>query len=315
MKEKKMFTITTNENLRLDIFLAHRMPEYSRSFFQRLIKDGKVLKNGKPCCSSHKVTQGDELSVEYSADGIILEPDTSIDLNIIHEDKDLIIVNKAPGMVVHPAAGNPTGTLANALAAHKGFINRNNKKDPLRPGIVHRLDKFTSGVMVVAKNDKAHYFLSRQFLNRKVKKIYLAIVHGTVQDAEAVIDVPLERDIHNRQKMAVHLAGRKAETYIKLKSTHGLYSLVEIRPKTGRTHQIRVHMQYYGCPIAGDTIYGGKKVDAQLTGLLIPRQMLHAWKLTITHPRSLKEVTYTVPVPSDFCSVWKRLSGGEQNDF
>lgn len=301
--ETKELIVDSLRKIRVDMYLAEKFPEYSRSFFQRLIRKGKVLVCSEQCRTSKKVTMGDTLHVEFFDDAEGIQPESHIKLYILHEDKEIMIINKQPGIVVHPAAGNTRGTLANALVAHIGTFG-----DSLRPGIVHRLDKYTSGVMVIARTVQAHAFLGKQFASRCVQKWYLAIVHGIPKDKEAVIDLPIGRDPVNRQKMAIVSGGKNAETYFRKREFFGSYTLVEIRPYTGRTHQIRVHMAYLGFPVIGDDIYGYGNKHLQKDGIMINRLMLHAWKISFIHPQSRENQEYCAPIPEDFKNAWKAIT-------
>ncbi len=279
---------------RLDVFLAKRIADCpSRAFVQRLIKEGSVRVNGKSVKSHYTLALSDQIEVvlEFSlSDGIRAE---KIPLDIFYEDADLAIINKSAGMTVHPGAGCPSGTLANALLYHCKELSSLN--DASRPGIVHRLDKDTSGLMVIAKNNKAHALLARQFEKRTVQKCYVALVEGDVQFDEGVIDAPLGQDPHHRQKRSVLAYGTKsAQTFYKVLKRFAGASLVLLTPKTGRTHQLRVHMAHLGHPILGDEKYGKVFSFARLA--------LHAKTLSFEHPSTKRKVEFSSPTPVEFLS-------------
>jgi 23S rRNA pseudouridine1911/1915/1917 synthase len=279
---------------RLDRWLAEAWPDLSRARWQRAIAAGLVEVNGAPAQASARIRAGDEIRAQEPPPEEMraeIQPE-NIPLEILHEDEDLLCLNKPPGLVVHPAVGNRTGTLVNAVLHHAGRLSSGGT--PSRPGVVHRLDKDTSGCILLAKNDAAHAALARQFAERTAQKIYLAVVRGKPRATAGVISAAIARHPVHRQRMAVsHREGaRAAETAWRLLATEGKLSLLECRPKTGRTHQIRVHLKHLGHPIAGDRVYGG--------GADFPRQLLHAWKLTVTHPKTGLPLTFQSPVPADF---------------
>lgn len=251
--------------------------------------------------SSLKVKQGDIVGIEeVEAKEIELKPQ-DIPLDIIYEDDDIIVVNKQKGLVVHPANGNPDGTLVNAIM--------NICKDSLsgiggeiRPGIVHRLDKDTSGLIIIAKNDKAHINLSEQIKNREVKKTYIALVRGVISENEATINMPIARSTKDRKKMAVSKDGKNAITHFKVLKRYDKYTLVEVKIETGRTHQIRVHMSYIGYPIVGDVVYSNGKNPFGVIG-----QMLHSQKLEFIHPITNKELSLEAPLPTYFMDILNKL--------
>ncbi|MDN5317827.1 MAG: rRNA synthase, partial [Thermoanaerobacterium sp.] len=263
-------------DMRIDSFLASEL-DYTRSYLKKLILNGLVKVNGSSIKPNYKLKEGDSVDVNIpEAEKIDLMPE-NIPLDIIYEDDDIIVINKPQGMVVHPAPGNYSGTLVNALLYHCKNLSGINGE--LRPGIVHRLDKDTSGVMVVAKNDKAHLDLSNQIKERTILKKYIAIVEGVIKDDEGSIEVPIGRDHAERKKMAVTEDGRYALTLYKVLERYKNNSLIEATIKTGRTHQIRVHMSYIGHPIVGDEVYGYKKQRFNLLG-----QALHSKLLGLVHP-------------------------------
>ena len=278
---------------RLDVFLSEMQPELSRSHIQKVIEDGGALVNGKQEKSRTKLKEGDivtfTLPDPVSVD--ILPED--IPLDILYEDHDVIVVNKARGMVVHPAAGVSSGTLVNALMHHCEDLSGIN--GAVRPGIVHRLDKDTSGVMIAAKNDAAHVELAEQIRIKSAHRVYWAIVCGNIVEETGTIHGAIGRSPKDRQKMAVVLHnGKDATTKFKVLERYGDYTLVECRLLTGRTHQIRVHMAYIGHPVLGDPKYGPKKCPFAIKG-----QALHSCELTFEHPVLKKEMTFKAPVPED----------------
>ena len=278
---------------RLDRFVAAHEPELSRSRVQALMRAGHILHNGAPARPSEILRANDEITVDIpdAAPHAELRAE-EIPLSILHEDSDLLVLDKPAGLVVHPGAGNATGTLVQALLRHCKDLSGIGGVE--RPGIVHRLDKETSGCLVIAKNDLAHQSLAAQFADRTIGKTYLAVVEGTLRRGSGVIEAPIGRHRVHRQKMAVvpEEKGREAVTnYRVLASGDGL-SLVECVPKTGRTHQIRVHLKHLGHPIAGDPVYGRRGK--------FERHLLHAWKLAFEHPREGGRLSFTAPVPADF---------------
>lgn len=278
---------------RLDRYLAARLPEHSRSHIQAVIKNGGVRHNGAPGKSSEPVRPGDTiLWQEPDVKPCTTAQPEDIALDILFEDAALIVLHKPAGMVVHPGAGNADGTLVSALLHHCGHLSQIGGEE--RPGIVHRLDKETSGCLVVAKNDLAHRSLAEQFASREVKKTYLALVAGAPRYRAGTVDAPIARHRVHRQKMTVSEPGdgRDATTdYCVLSSANGR-TLIECKPRTGRTHQIRVHLRHLGCPILGDPLYGKRGT--------FTRHMLHAWKLEFRHPVTGKTVTFTAPPPAEF---------------
>ena len=279
--------------MRLDRFLAQELPHYSRSRLQALIREGHVTLNEKKARPREILRAGDAIRlVEPPPEKIETEPE-NIPLDILFEDDHLLVINKPAGMVVHPGAGNRSRTLVNALLAHCKTLSGIGGKE--RPGIVHRLDKDTSGCLVVAKNDLAHQGLSRQFAERTVEKIYLALVAGTMRKAHGVIEAGIGRHPKHRQRMAVNEErGRSARTdYRVMRSRDGI-SLIECVLRSGRTHQIRVHLHHLGHPVLGDKVYGRQRT------VEFPRQMLHAWKLAFHHPRDGTWRQFEASIPSDF---------------
>lgn len=286
---------------RIDKEIASLDSNMSREAIQRLIKEGKILVNGKIVKASYKTNIGDIITIEEAvAEETDLKPQ-EIPINIIYEDDDILIVNKEKGMVVHPGNGNPDGTLANAVVAHcKESLSGIGGK--IRPGIVHRIDKDTSGLVIIAKNDSAHINLSNQIQKREVKKTYIALVRGLIKENEATINMPIGRSTKDRKKMAVIKTGKEAITHLKVLERFDGYTLIELVIETGRTHQIRVHMAEIGYPIVGDTVYSNGKNPFGVEG-----QMLHAQKLEFKHPTTGQTVSYEAPIPQYFTDIIKQL--------
>ena len=288
---------------RLDVFLSHKFDRVSRSTIKKWISSGFVTVDGKPCKSKHLLKPGQMIDVnppDPEPAKLIAE---AIPLEIVYEDDILIVVNKPAGMVVHPGAGNRRGTMANALIHHFGQMAN---PETLRPGIVHRLDKGTSGLLVVAKNDYAHEQLSRQFKERRVRKIYWVLVYGHIKTRRGVIDVSLGRDPRVRTKISTRAHRlRQARTEYEVLHYYSDFTYVQAFPHTGRTHQIRVHFQHLGHPVVGDKTYGFKMIKRlESTSLAaevrnLGRHFLHAMSLSFTHPGTQKEVLFQTPLPSD----------------
>ena len=286
---------------RLDSYIAEEKIELSRTTVQRLIEENKILVNGKKTKSSYKVEEGDKISIDVPEAEETQLKAQNIPVQVVYEDNDIIVVNKPKGMVVHPAVGNPDGTLVNAvLAICKESLSGVGGK--LRPGIVHRLDKDTSGLLIIAKNDLAHNNMSKQIQDRKVTKKYIALVRGNVGDDSATIDMPIARSTKDRKKMAVDPKGKNAITHFKVSERFGKYTLLEIKIDTGRTHQIRVHMSYIGHPVVGDMVYSNGKNEFKVEG-----QMLHAKSLEFDHPITGKKLYLEAPIPEYFENIIKQL--------
>lgn len=298
----KEFIVKDDEvGKRIDSYLSNKDNEISRVAVQRLIKNDKILVNGKSTKASYKVQENDNIKVEEEKPKEISLKPQDIPVEIIYEDKDIIVVNKPKGMVVHPANGNPDGTLVNSLMSIcKDSLSGIGGE--IRPGIVHRLDKDTSGVIVVAKNDKAHINLSEQIKNHKVEKTYIALVKGVVKANEATIDMPIGRSTKDRKKMAVTKTGKNAITHFKVIKRFHNYSLLEVKIETGRTHQIRVHLSQIGYPIVGDTTYSNGKNEWGIKG-----QCLHAKSLKFKHPITGKEMFLEAKMPEYFEEVINEL--------
>ena len=301
----------TEGGQRLDKYIADEIPTLSRSVVQRLIKKGRVTVGGGATKPSYRVEVGDLVVVHIPPpESMEVKPQT-IPLDIVYEDEDIIVVNKPAGMVVHPAYGHRTGTLVNAVLAHCPDLA--GVGDDLRPGIVHRLDKDTSGLIIVAKNDSAHRHLQCQFERREVKKVYLALLEGHLEPVRGVIEAPIGRDKKRRKRMAVVEGGREARTEYRVVEYFGdsagkesrPYTLVEAEPMTGRTHQIRVHFASIGYPLAGDPVYGFRK--QRLSGLC--RQFLHARTLGFRLPGSDEYIELTTELPDDLRAVLGELRG------
>lgn len=290
---------------RLDKILASHFPEQSRTYFQELISDGNVLVNGAVAKKRHAVQEGDEISVEFAlAPAMKLEPE-AMNLDILYEDEHLLVVNKPAGLVVHPAPGSWSHTLVNGLLHHyPAFCELSSDE---RPGIVHRLDKDTSGLLVVAKTRAAHSKLAALFAGRSLTKTYLAICLGRV--AEGLIDAPIGRHpVYRTQMAVVETGGKEARTEVKCLAYDAHFSVAEVNLLTGRTHQIRVHLKHKGTPILGDGVYGNASINTKYKAT---RQLLHAYKLAFTHPFTHKPVSFTAPVPADMAVWLKRFNLSE----
>lgn len=295
-----------NINKRIDAFLANKNPEQSRVAIQRLIENKKVLVNGKKIKPSYKIQENDEITMEEIEPVEVALKAQEIPLDIIYEDKDIIVVNKPKGMVVHPGNGNPDGTLVNAIMAIcKDSLSGIGGE--IRPGIVHRLDKDTSGIIIVAKNDKAHINLSEQIKDHKVKKTYIALVKGIVKENTATINMPIGRSEKDRIKMAVTKKGKEAITHFKVLKRYDKYTLLQVNIETGRTHQIRVHLSQIGYPIVGDEVYSKGKNEWNIKG-----QCLHAKSLEFVHPTTGEKMYLEAPLPEYFEKILEELKNRER---
>ena len=302
---EKVFKITEqNINQRLDMYIASLDLDLSRSMAQKMIENNQVLVNEKPVKTSYKTKLDDNIKIKIAEPKMAEIKAQEIPLDIIYEDNDIVVVNKPKGMVVHPGNGNPDGTLVNAVLNHcKGSLSGIGGE--IRPGIVHRLDKDTSGLIIIAKNDKAHINLSKQIQDRKVKKIYTALVRGVIPEDTATIDMPIGRSKTDRKKMAVRKDGKEAITHIKVLKRYRNYTLVKVKIDTGRTHQIRVHMAEIGYPVVGDEVYSNGKNEFNVHG-----QMLHSTSLDFTHPVTGKEMHFEAPLPGYFKDIIDELDCG-----
>ncbi|MBI5301385.1 MAG: RNA pseudouridine synthase [Chloroflexi bacterium] len=339
MDTTTVLTVISNDT-RLDRYIAEQLPELSRAAAQRLIEDGFILVNNLARKASYKVQVGETITVRVPPPEPATPRAENIPLDILYEDDDLIVINKPAGMVVHPAAGHSEGTLVNAILGYmqtppspsplqgegrggdapspcKGEGRGGDAPSPLqgegwggvggeeRPGIVHRLDSETSGIIVVAKNDAAMRGLQAQFKARRVKKTYLALVEGIVQPPSGKIDAPIGRDLKHRQRMAVVTQGktRASVTVYHTLANLGAHTFLQVEPQTGRTHQIRVHLAFLGFPVVADAVYGRAKNMLGAT-----RQFLHAWKLEFTLPRDQRAVRFTAPLPDELIEVLEKMS-------
>lgn len=311
------FSITDkHRDVRLDVFLASQINDLTRSRVQELIRKEFVKVNGRPPKSGYRLKKGDEVSLLIPPPIPHKLEAEQVDFSPVHEDASLIVLNKPPGLVIHPAPGHQSGTLVHGLLQHCADLS--GIGGVLRPGIVHRLDKDTSGLVVVAKSDRSHAFLAKQFKARSVEKRYLAIVHGIMDGTKGEIDLPIARHPKRRKEMSVLPSkGRRAVTFwVKMEEFGGGFTLLSVIPKTGRTHQIRVHLSYLGHPIVGDPVYGFKrnwwKKRTPLANLILPllkRQQLHAEILGFIHPESEKYCEFRAPVPEDMGRILAVLRG------
>lgn len=292
--------LTVDDTLtgRIDKVLAHQFNQFSRSHLQKWIVDGNVRVNGQPVKPKYKLAVGDQVVIEPEAPQKVDLTPEKIPLDIVYEDDDVIVVNKPQGMVVHPAPGHPDHTLVNALLYHSPLSTINGE---FRPGIVHRIDKDTSGLLMVAKNDLAHRSLAAQLKAKTNQREYVALVHGVIKQDAGTIDAPIGRSKKDRKKQAVVSDGRHAVTHFKVLRRFRHYTLVSCRLETGRTHQIRVHMKSIGHPLAGDPLYGPRKT---LPGR---GQYLHARLLGFKHPRTGKDLVFTAPLPEYFQQMLDKL--------
>lgn len=299
--------ITENEaGMRADVALAQLL-EITRSNMQKLLEEGRAVRGQKVIKSNYRVKAAEEILVNLPEPQPLDVQPEDIPLDIIYEDDDVVVVNKARGMVVHPAAGNYNGTLVNALLYH--CKNLSGINGVIRPGIVHRLDKDTSGIMICAKNDSAHLSLSEQIQSKTAQRTYLAVVRGNVKNDSGIIETQITRDKNDRKKMAVVTeGGRQAITEYEVAERFGKYTVVKCRLKTGRTHQIRVHMEYLGYPLVGDPKYSPMKTPFAING-----QALHSLTLSFTHPRTGERLTFEAPLPEDMKKILTRLRLGQFN--
>jgi 23S rRNA pseudouridine1911/1915/1917 synthase len=314
MHDQSAFTILVDapdSGKRLDLLVASRISGCSRSVAASLIRNGKIRVQGDAKKPGYRTKKGDEICGTIPSPEPVLFKPEPIPIDILYQDDDIIVVNKPPGIVVHPAPGHYSGTLVNALLYHCPEIEGIGGE--IRPGIVHRLDKNTSGVLVVAKNDRAHHYLALQFKLRRVNKEYLALVHGKMESDSGTILLPIGRHPVDRKKMSTRSRkSRAAETTWKIKERFDRATLVELNLQTGRTHQIRVHFAAINHPIVGDPVYGGRKAGKKVEYgkdlfISVPRQMLHARRLGFTHPVTQENLSFEAPIPPDIENVLKKL--------
>lgn len=290
-----------SKNQRLDAFLASSLDGLTRSQATRLIESGEVAVNGRAVSKSYKLAGGEDVAVTLPEPEPVEAVPQDIPLDVVYEDADVIVVNKPSGMVVHPAPGHPDGTLVNALLYHcAGTLS--GVGGALRPGIVHRIDRDTSGLIIAAKNDAAHQYLSAQLADHTLARTYECIVVGALREDRGTVDAPIARHPTDRKRMAVVAGGREAVTHWEVIARYPGYTHVRCRLETGRTHQIRVHMAYIGHPILGDTVYGAKKEVPGLTG-----QCLHAVGLRFLHPRTHEVVELSCPLPDEFTRMLQKI--------
>ena len=297
------FTVSESDaGARLDAYLAAQINGWSRARLQRLIDAGDVLVNSKPGKASHKVSPNDQIEVELTPPPESNFTPENIPLEIVFEDDHIIVINKPPGLVVHPAAGVHSGTLANGLAFH---FQQLSNAGSIRPGIVHRLDKDTSGLLVVAKTESDHENLSDQFRAREVFKSYIALVYGVVKQQSGSIEQPIARDPRNRTRMAIVAGGRGALSLFKIRRSYDAFTLLDVELKTGRTHQIRVHLAWLKHPVVGDEVYGSGREnnvqDVQLRARIrkMNRHFLHAEQLGFHHPQTGEQMRFVAPLPAE----------------
>jgi len=303
---------------RIDRYLAQCIPSLTRSAVQRLIDEGKVLVNGKPTRASYQPAPGDAVTVCVPAPEAVLPQPEPLPLNVLYEDEYLLVIDKPAGLAVHPGAGHASGTLVNALLAYRPDVARADL-DPRRPGIVHRLDRETSGLLVVATQREVQAALQELFRRREVLKVYLALVYGTLLPERGAIEAPIGRDPNRRQRMAVLAqGGRYARTEYRVRETLGEATLVEATLVTGRTHQIRVHLASIGHPVVGDRLYGRRRASGpslesgpergrRREAIVTPRQFLHAWRLSFEHPIRHELMSFEAQLPADLAAVLERL--------
>lgn len=313
--DPKAFAIEAESaGTRLDTFLAHQLSDFSRTRLQRSIEDADVLVNDSAAKPSYRLRIGDRIEIdlpEPSPSSLVPEP---IPLNVVYEDEDIIVIDKPAGMVVHPGAGIESGTLANALAYH--FAELSSVSGTARPGIVHRIDKDTSGLLVAAKNDFSHEMLSEQFQARTVYKLYIALVYGRMSQSRGEIDANIGRSAHNRTRMAVLRGGkgRQALTLFEVAESYREFTLLKIQIKTGRTHQIRVHMAHIGHPVVGDSTYGGgrentlRNAAARKSVQALGRQFLHSAQISFAHPRTGDRMEFQSTLPAELVSFLAHLA-------
>ncbi|MDO4813817.1 MAG: RluA family pseudouridine synthase [Gemella sp.] len=297
--ENKKIRYLSNENDRIDKFLMKELVDVSRTTIQNLINENYILVNNNNVKSNYKLKENDEITVIFKEAEELNVIKQDIAINIVYEDNDLLIVNKEKGMVVHPSVGHKDGTLVNALMFH--CKNLSSINGIIRPGIVHRIDKDTSGLLIVAKNDKTHVKLSEMISNKEIKRKYYALVHGTIKHDYGTIEAPIARNPRERKEMAIIDDGKHAVTHFRVIERFEKYTLVECELETGRTHQIRVHMKYINFPLVGDPVYGPRKT------LETGGQMLHSKSLEFVHPITNEKIEIVTELPSYFENVLNKL--------
>jgi 23S rRNA pseudouridine1911/1915/1917 synthase len=298
LKIKTLQFNSPDPDIRLDKYLTQALPQFSRAYLQKLIEQGHVLVNEQITKASQRLDKADRITVELPP--LPTRPSAEpMPLTIVYEDEDILVVDKPAGLTVHPAPGHPSHTLVNAILAHCPGLTMNN--EPMRPGIVHRLDKDTSGLIVIAKNDFAREYLTAQFKSRTVTKRYLVLVKGRLSPEQGIIEAPIGRDPHRRQRMAIIEAGKEATTQYKVRKYFDTYTLVEVTPLTGRTHQIRMHLSAIGYPVVGDPTYGIKST-------YLNRQFIHAYRLGFRLPSTKKYQEFTSPLPMDLEQALEHLA-------
>ena len=300
--ENYLFEIQENQQMRLDKYLAEQFPEQTRSYLQKLIKEGQVLVNGKTVKSGYQLSKGDEVSVTIPEPKELDVEPQKIDLDIVYEDEDVILINKPKGMVVHPAPGHTTDTLVNGLLYHCKD-NLSGINGVARPGIVHRIDRDTTGILIVCKNDMSHNSIAAQLKEHSINRRYRALVHGNLKEDTGTVEGPIGRHPVDRKKMAINERnGKPAVTHYTVLERFGNYTLIECKLETGRTHQIRVHMTSIGHPLVGDEVYGPAKSPFKLQG-----QCLHAMVLGFVHPRTGEYMEFSADLPEYFKDLLKKL--------
>ncbi len=299
---KEIILECDENNSRIDAWLAGNLEDYSRSYIQKLCQEGSIKVNGLQVKSNYKLKAGDKVSAMIPEAEVLQVEAEEIPLDIVYEDEHIIVINKPKGMVVHPAAGNYSGTLVNALMKHCGD-SLSDINGVIRPGIVHRIDKDTSGLLVVAKNNHAHEFLSKKLKTHDIKREYIALVEGIIYENSGKIDAPIGRHPVERKKMSVNTkSGRNAITHFTVLERFPTATYLELKLETGRTHQIRVHMAYINHPIIGDEVYGRKKQRFDTQG-----QVLHARRLSFEHPATGELMEFETPVPDYFARLLEEL--------
>ena len=300
--ENYLFEIQENQQMRLDKYLAEQFPEQTRSYLQKLIKEGQVLVNGKTVKSGYQLSKSDEVSVTIPEPKELDVEPQKMDLDIVYEDEDVILINKPKGMVVHPAPGHTTDTLVNGLLYHCKD-NLSGINGVARPGIVHRIDRDTTGILIVCKNDMSHNSIAAQLKEHSINRRYRALVHGNLKEDTGTVEGPIGRHPVDRKKMAINERnGKPAVTHYTVLERFGNYTLIECKLETGRTHQIRVHMTSIGHPLVGDEVYGPAKCPFKLQG-----QCLHAMVLGFVHPRTGEYMEFSADLPEYFEDLLKKL--------